>query len=77
MSRVAGCRSGRRFFLSGFWSGSTGPESEAVISGFKDVAVVGEAIEQGGGHFGIAEHAGPLSEAENKKSPQQAAGYWW
>ena len=26
--------------------------------------MVGEAIEQGGGHFGIAEHAGPLAEAE-------------
>ena len=64
MSRVAGCWSSQRFFLSGFWGGSTGPEAEAVVSGFKDVAVVGEAIEQGSGHFGIAEYAGPLAEAE-------------
>jgi hypothetical protein len=39
-------------------------EPEAVIAGFEDVTVMGEAIEQRGGHFRIAEHAGPLAEAQ-------------
>ena len=36
-------------------------ESEAVVSGFKDVAVVGQSVEQCGRHLGIAEHAGPFT----------------
>jgi hypothetical protein len=39
-------------------------EAEAVMSGFKDLAVVGGAVEQRSGHFGIAEDAGPFAEAE-------------
>ena len=39
-------------------------EAEAVVSGFEDVAMMGQAIEQRGGHFGIAEDAGPFAEAE-------------
>jgi hypothetical protein len=39
-------------------------EAPAVIAGFDNVAVVGQAIEQCGGHLGIAEHAGPFTEGE-------------
>ena len=39
-------------------------ETPAVIAGFDDVAVVGQAIEQRGGHLCIAEHAGPFAEGE-------------
>src|SRR3546814_19832751 len=39
-------------------------EAEAVVAGFQYVAVVGEPIEERGGHLGIAEHAGTLTEAE-------------
>ena len=31
-------------------------ESPAVIAGFDDIAVMSEAIEHGGCHFGVAEH---------------------
>ena len=46
-----------RFLLSllGFLYGTI-PEPEAVVSGFQDVAVVGEAIQEGGRHLGVAEH---------------------
>jgi len=39
-------------------------EAPAVIAGFNDVAMVGQAIEQRGGHFGVAEHAWPFAESE-------------
>ena len=39
-------------------------EAEAVVSGFEDVAVMGEPIEQRGGHLGVAEDARPFAEAE-------------
>jgi hypothetical protein len=42
----------RVFFLSGFWGGGACAEPEAVVSGFEDMTVVGEAIEQGRRHFG-------------------------
>ena len=40
------------------------PEAEAVVSGFENVAVMGEPIEQRGCHFGVAKHAGPFGKAE-------------
>ena len=39
-------------------------ESPAVVTGFDDVAVVGQPIEQCGGHLGVAEHTGPFAEGE-------------
>jgi hypothetical protein len=39
-------------------------EPEAVISGLEDMAVVGEAIEERGGHLGVAEDGGPFAEAQ-------------
>jgi hypothetical protein len=35
-----------------------------VVAGLDDVAVMGQAIEQRGGHLGVAEHAGPFAEGE-------------
>ena len=31
-------------------------EAPALVAGLDDVAVVGEAVEQGGGHLGVAEY---------------------
>jgi len=39
-------------------------ESPAVVAGLDDVAVMGQPVEQRGGHLGVAEHAGPFSEGE-------------
>jgi hypothetical protein len=39
-------------------------ESPAVVSGFDDVAMVGQTVEQCSGHFGVSEHARPFSECE-------------
>jgi hypothetical protein len=39
-------------------------ESPAVIAGLDDVAVMGQPVEQCGGHLGVAEHAGPFAEGE-------------
>jgi hypothetical protein len=39
-------------------------EPPAVAAGLDDVAVVGDAVEECGRHFGIAEHAGPLAERQ-------------
>jgi len=36
-------------------------EAPAIVAGLDDVAVVGQAVEQRGRHFGVAEHAGPLA----------------
>ena len=44
--------------------GGTCLETEAVVSSFKDVAAVGETIEQGRCHLGITEDRGPFAEAE-------------
>ena len=39
-------------------------EAEAIVSGFEDVAVVGEPVEQRGGHLCVSEDACPFTEAE-------------
>ena len=39
-------------------------KSPAVIAGLDDVTVMGQPVEQRGGHLGVAEHAGPFSEGE-------------
>ena len=41
-----------------------GLEAIAVVSGLQNVAAVGEAIEQRGGHFGVPKDGGPLGEAQ-------------
>ena len=39
-------------------------EAPAVITCLDDVAVMGDAIEQRGGHLGIAEHGRPFAEGQ-------------
>jgi hypothetical protein len=39
-------------------------KSPAVIAGLDDVAVMSQAVEQRGGHLGVAEHAGPFTEGK-------------
>jgi hypothetical protein len=39
-------------------------EAPAVIAGFDDVAMMGQAIEQCGCHLGVAEHARPFTEGQ-------------
>ena len=39
-------------------------EAPAVVAGLDDVAVVGQSIEQRGGHLGVAEDARPFAEGE-------------
>ena len=39
-------------------------EAPAGIAGLDDVAVMGQAIEHGGGHLGVAEHLRPIGEGE-------------
>jgi len=42
-------------------------EAEAVASDFENVAIVGKPIDQRGGHFDIAEDAGPFAEAKIRR----------
>ena len=39
-------------------------EAPAGVAGLDDVAVVGQPIEHGGCHFGVAEHLRPIGEGE-------------
>ena len=39
-------------------------EAPAGIAGLDDIAVVGEPVEHGGGHLGIAEDLGPVGECQ-------------
>jgi hypothetical protein len=39
-------------------------ETVGVVAGFEDVAMVGEAVQQGGGHLGVAEDLHPFAEVE-------------
>ena len=63
-SRVAGGGSSSGFFLSCFGSRGARLEPEAVVAYLKDVAMVDKPGEQCGAHPGVAEHPGPLAEAE-------------
>ena len=47
----------------GFWSAAVF-ETPAVVAGLDDVAVMGDAIEHGGGHFGVVENGRPFTEGE-------------
>ena len=40
----------------------SGLEAEAVVSGLQDVAAMGQAIEQSGGHLGVTEDTAPFGE---------------
>ena len=42
----------------------TVPEPPTLVARLDDVAMMGEAVEQGRGHFCIAEHTGPFPEGQ-------------
>ena len=39
-------------------------EAPALVAGLDDLAMVGQAVEQRGGHLGVAEDGGPFAESE-------------
>lgn len=41
-----------------------GLEAPGVVAGLHDVAMMGQSIEQGGSHLGVAEDIGPFCEAQ-------------
>jgi hypothetical protein len=43
---------------------ATAFEAPAVVSGFDDIAVMGQPIEQRRCHLGVGEHTQPLTEGE-------------
>ncbi len=47
-----------------FWLLFARFEAEGIVSSFQDVAVVCDAIEESGCHFGVAEDADPFREGE-------------
>jgi hypothetical protein len=56
MSRVVGLWSRGSFFLAGFGFGGTVLEADTVVAGLEDMAMMGKAVEQSSGHFGVSEH---------------------
>jgi transposase-like protein len=46
------------------WGSGAVLEAPAVVAGLDDVAVMGQPIEQRGGHLGVAEDARPFAEGE-------------
>lgn len=68
MSRDSGVSSSWYFFLSCLWGCGAGSEPEAVITGFQDVAMMGQPIQESRGHLGPlgfwAEHIRTFAEAE-------------
>ena len=70
----SGVRQVSRFLLCGFGGFRRAVlEAEAVVSGFENVATVSETIEQRGRHLGVAEHGGPLAEAEISRDDDAGA----
>ena len=49
-------------------------EAPALVAGLDDVAVVGDPVEHGRGHLGIAEHLGPFAEAEIGGDDEEVVG---
>ena len=61
----SGVRQVSRFLLCGFGDFRRAVlEAEAVVSGFEDMAAVGETIEESRCHLRIAEYGCPFAEAE-------------
>ena len=48
-------------------------EAPAIIAGLDDVAVVGQAVEQRGGHFGVTEDARPFTECQVGRDDNRGA----
>jgi hypothetical protein len=47
-----------------FVGGGAVAQPPGVVAGLHDVAVVGDAIQQRGGHLGVAEHLPPFGEGQ-------------
>ncbi len=56
-----------RFLLSTLFGGGAGVEAGVVIAGLDDVAMMGEAVQHGCRHRGVAKHASPFAEAPISK----------
>ena len=50
-------------------------EPPACVAGLDDVAMVGQSVEHGGGHFGVAEHLWPIGEGEIGGDQQRGVLY--
>jgi len=48
-------------------------EAPAVVAGFDDVAVVRNAVEQRGGHLGVAEDSGPFTKGKVRRDDDRGA----
>src|SRR3546814_16571951 len=46
------------------WLSAVGFEAPGGVARLEDIAVVGDAVEQRRGHFGVAEHGRPFAEGE-------------
>ncbi len=57
-------RSKSRFFFPSFFHRRACLEPEAVVAGFDDVAMMGEAIEERRCHFGVAKNSAPFAESQ-------------
>src|ERR1700734_1173087 len=70
----SGVRQVPRFVLCGFGVFRRAVlEAEAVVSGFENMAAVGETIEERGRPLGVAEHGCPLAEAEISRDDDAGA----
>src|SRR5277367_4689425 len=70
----SGVRQVPRFLLCGFGGIRRAVfEAAAVVSCFEDVAAVGKTIEQRGRHLRVAEHGGPLAEAQVRRDDDAGA----
>ena len=58
-----GARDAKLGWVGGFGSGAV-LEPPALVAGLDDVAMVGQAVEQRGRHFGVAKYARPFAEGE-------------
>src|ERR1700693_4899193 len=70
----SGVRQVSRFLLCGFGGFRRAVlEAETVVSGFENVAAVSETIEESRCHLRVAEHGGPLAEAEISRDDDAGA----
>jgi len=46
-------------------------EAPALVAGLDDVAVVGQAVQHGGGHLGVAKNLRPVGEGEICRDQQR------
>jgi hypothetical protein len=46
-------------------------EAERIVAGFQDIAVVGDSIQQGRGHFGVAKNRHPFGKGQIRGDDQR------